>query len=240
MKVSAIVSTYNSERFLRGRLDDLLAQTLYQQGHLEIIVVNAGSKQGERYIVRDYLGCITYIESLREPIYTSWNRGISIAKGEYITNANTDDRLHPEALEKLVCVLDCNPDIGLVYADGFVTSTENARWGQDCTMSSKPPYYGKITWPEHDPRLLLQTYYGGPAPMWRRVLHARYGLFDESFQLAGDYEFALRLAAHGVQMKHCPRMLNLFYDDGANINNPEQAGMEARRAQLRWRGAING
>src|SRR5712671_2469422 len=92
VEVSAIVSTYNSERFLRGRLDDLLRQTLYQRGELEIIVVNAGSAQGEDFIVRDYLGCVTYIRSLREPIYVSWNRGIAIAKGEYVCNANTDDR----------------------------------------------------------------------------------------------------------------------------------------------------
>lgn len=240
LKVSAIVSTYNSERFLKGRLDDLLAQTLYTKGQLELIVVNAGSKQGERYIARDYLGCVTYIESLREPIYTSWNRGISIAKGEYVTNANADDRLRPDALELLSKTLDENPTVDLVYADSFVTSTENARWGQDCTISDKPPYHGKIVWPEHDPKQLLLAYYGGPSPMWRRVLHAGYGMFDESFQLAGDYEFALRLAAHNIQMLHVRTVLNLFYDDGAGINNLEQSGMEARRAQLRWRRAING
>ena len=37
-KVSAIVSTYNSEKFIRGCLDDLVAQTLYQKGKLEIVV----------------------------------------------------------------------------------------------------------------------------------------------------------------------------------------------------------
>lgn len=240
LKVSAIVSTYNSERFLRGRLDDLLTQTLYQQGQLEIVVINAGSKQGERYIIRDYLGCVTYIESLREPIYSSWNRGVLIAKGQYLTNANADDRLRPDALELLSKALDCNPEIGLVYADGFVTSTENARWGQDCTISDKPPYHGKIVWPEHNPKQLLQAYYGGPNPMWRSTLHDEHGLFDDSFQLAGDYEFALRLAAHGVPMKHIPHVLTLFYDGGTGINNLEQSGMEARRAQLRWRQAING
>lgn len=235
VKVSAIVSTYNSERFLKGRLDDLLAQTLYQQGHLEIVVVNAGSRQGERYIARDYLGCITYIESLREPIYTSWNRGVLIAKGEYVTNANADDRLRPDALEVMAKALDDNPDVGLVYSDSFVVASENARWGQAATMSTKAPYHGRINWPEHDPKELVRAYYGGPNPMWRRSLHAQFGLFDDSFQLAGDYEFALRLVAHGVQMKRIPHVLTLFYDDGANINNGEQSGMEARRAQLRWR-----
>lgn len=236
MKVSAIVSTYNSERFLRGRLDDLLAQTLYAKGQLEIIVVNSGSKQGERYIAREYLGCITYIESLREPIYSAWNRGVAIAKGEYVTNANADDRLTtPEALEIMANALDIT-GVGLVYGDAIVTSTENARWGGEYVVSTKPPYNGRIEWPDFDPILLLRMYYGGPNPMWRRALHATYGMFDESFQLAGDYEWALRLAAHGVQFYHTPAgPLTLFYDDGAGINGQEQSAMESRRAVLRWR-----
>lgn len=229
IKVSAIVSTYNSERFLRGRLDDLLRQSLYAKGELEIIVVNAGSKQGEKYIARDYLGCITYIESLREPIYASWNRGIAIAKGEYITNANADDRYTGDfALEKTADVLDQQPYIGLVYTDAVVVDDK----GQP---SIKAPYFGKIEWPDFDAKLLLQGYYGGPNPMWRKAIHAQFGYFDDSFQLAGDYEFALRLAAGGVEFRHLHAAHTAFYDDGTNINNAQQAGMEARRALLRWR-----
>lgn len=204
------------------------------------MVINAGSKQGEDYILRDYLGCITYIHSLREPIYVSWNRGIVIAQGEYVTNANADDRLRPDALETMACALDDNPDVGLVYADAFVVAMPNARWGQECIISDKPPYNGRITWPDFDRKLLAQGYYGGPNPMWRRSLHAQFGYFDESFQLAGDYDFALRLAAHGVTFRRIPERLTLFYDDGLNINNPQQADMEARRAILRWRPFING
>jgi glycosyltransferase involved in cell wall biosynthesis len=238
MKVTAIVSTYNAERFLEGRLDDLLAQTLYQQGQLEIVVVNSGSRQGERYIARDYAGCITYIESLREPIYCAWNRGIRIATGEYITNANTDDRLRPDALESLARALDTDQTVDLVYADAWVVSSENARWGQPYTLSTRAPYYGEINWPDFEPALLLRAYFGGPNPMWRRQLHQRFGYFDESYQLAGDYEFALRLVARGVRFKHIQDKMTLFYDNGININHSEQASMETRRALLKWRDRI--
>lgn len=233
VKVSAIVSTYNSERFLRGRLDNLLQQSLYQRGELEIIVVNAGSKQGEKYIAREYLGCITYIESLREPIYVSWNRGIAIAKGEYITNANADDRYtRPDALEVMAKTLDSYPVNELVYADAVVV-------GENGAASNKAPYFGKIEWPEFDRRLFLQGYYGGPNPMWRKSLHNAIGYFDESYQLGGDYEFALRAVASGAVFRHIPQTLTAFYDDGANINNQQYAGMEARRALLKWGRIIN-
>jgi Glycosyl transferase family 2 len=51
-RVSAMVSTYKNERFIEGRLKDLLAQTLGDQ--LEIIVVDSGSPENEGAIVRRY------------------------------------------------------------------------------------------------------------------------------------------------------------------------------------------
>ena len=47
-------STYNSEAFIRGCLQDLVEQTLYQKGLLEIIIINSGSQQNERAIVEDF------------------------------------------------------------------------------------------------------------------------------------------------------------------------------------------
>jgi predicted O-methyltransferase YrrM len=49
--VSAIVSTFNAERFLAGCLDDLERQTIADQ--MEIIVINSGSEQNEDKIVRE-------------------------------------------------------------------------------------------------------------------------------------------------------------------------------------------
>ena len=41
--VSAIVSTYNSEKFIAGCLEDLVNQSIYKSGLLEIVIVNSGS-----------------------------------------------------------------------------------------------------------------------------------------------------------------------------------------------------
>ncbi|MFM6401145.1 MAG: glycosyltransferase, partial [Planktothrix sp.] len=39
-RVSAIISTYNAEKFIRGCLEDLVDQTLYKKGEVEIVVVD--------------------------------------------------------------------------------------------------------------------------------------------------------------------------------------------------------
>ena len=99
--VSAIVSTYNSEKHIRGCLEDLENQTIADR--LEIVVVNSGSQQNEEAIVKEFqkkYNNIKYIKTeRRETIYKAWNRAIKAASGEYITNANTDDRRRQDALE---------------------------------------------------------------------------------------------------------------------------------------------
>lgn len=236
--VSVIVSTYNAERFLRGCLDDLLMQTLIP----EIIVVNAGSKQDEARVLREYLErgvTLKIITSLREPLYASWNRAVRLATGDYVTPANTDDRHAPEALERLAAELDAHPEVGLVYADCWVTDTENAVFDGEYHVSKEPPYSnGSLIWPDFDPSLLLNYCYIGPQFMYRRALHETFGLFDESYLLAGDYEFALRLAAGGVQFRHVPQILGLFYRGGMSIANPAHSAVESYRAVLHWRQRI--
>lgn len=244
IKVSAIVSTYNSSRFIRGCLDDLLAQSLWQRGELEIVVINSGSQQDEAYHLKQYLKQgipLTIITTLREPLYVAWNRGLRIAQGEYVTNANTDDRHHPLAYEQMATALDNNPSIGLVYADAFVTPTPNATWDSPYDLNDQPPYpNGVLGWPEFDPLLLLQYCYIGQAPMWRKSLHTQVGFFDESFMVAGDYELWLRMVACGVPMQRLPQILGLFYwhPDQLGRRQAQQSAMESRRAIWRHRKAI--
>lgn len=238
--VTALVSTYNSEKFLRGCLDDLLNQTLRAQNRLEIVVVNSGSKQGEARILREYLARgvdIKVITSLREPMYTAWNRSIRMATGDYLTSANTDDRHKPDALEIMADKLDNNPDVGLVYADCYVTPTENAVWDGAYKISHEAPYTtGRLNWPDFDPALLTRMCYAGPQPLWRKTLHDVVGTFDESYLVAGDYEMWMRMVSAGTRFERIPDVLGLFYWNASQQGRAmaEQSQMESKRAVQAW------
>jgi glycosyltransferase involved in cell wall biosynthesis len=125
--VSAIVSTYNAQDFLSGCLNDLEQQTIADR--LEIIVVNSGSQQNEEAIVHRYqqqYDNIVYIKTeQREGIYSAWNRAVKVARGQFLTNANTDDRHRPDAMEIMAKTLQANPDTALVYGDQIRTDTPN-------------------------------------------------------------------------------------------------------------------
>src|SRR5688572_10265595 len=103
IRVSAICSIRNGQQFIRGRIDDLMNQTLYKRGELEIVVVNSASTdQTQAILEREYLPHITLIQTpFRESMYAAWNRAIKLAKGEYIVPANVDDRLREDGLETL-------------------------------------------------------------------------------------------------------------------------------------------
>ncbi len=214
--VSAIVSTYNSEKFITACLDDLINQTLYSKGELEIVVVNSGSLQNEESVIEEYQSRyknIKYIKTERETIYSAWNRGAKQASGIYITNANTDDRHSPFAFEKMANFLDKNQNknIDVVYADSYVTKFENENWG---TKKIK----GIFKWPEHNIRHLFDVCYLGPQPMWRKRLHDKLGYFDSGYQSAGDYEFWLRLSTKGINFAHLNEVLGIYYENENSVS----------------------
>ena len=212
--VSAIVSVYNAEKHLEGCLEDLLAQSIADK--LEIIIVDSGSLENEASIVRRFqkrYDNIHYIRTEeRETVYAAWNRGIKIAQGRYITNANCDDRHKADAFETMSRTLDQRPDVALVYADCLITETENETFGS-CTP------VGRFRWLEWDRDALLNRgCFMGPQPMWRRSIHEEYGYFDPEFITSGDYEFWLRIS-QTHDFYHIPQFLGLYLRSPQSIEH---------------------
>ncbi|MCZ2132339.1 MAG: glycosyltransferase [Bacteroidetes bacterium] len=219
ISVSAIISTYKSEKFIRGALDDLLAQTLYTKGMLEVIVINSASPENEDEIIRGYTEKypnIIYVKTpTRETIYEAWNRGVRLASGKYITNANTDDRHRADALEIMANALDNFPETGLVYADSFVTSVENDEFS---TTQSELRY----ELPDFNLGTQLSGSCFGAQPMWRRSLHDALGYFDPQWKIAGDYEFFIRVARK-TRAAHIRETLGLFLSRPDSVSGSDNA-----------------
>jgi glycosyltransferase involved in cell wall biosynthesis/Flp pilus assembly protein TadD len=221
--VSAIVSTYNSERFIRGCIEDLEQQTIADR--LEIIVIDSASPQNEGAIVRELQGRYGNIRYLRtdqrETVYAAWNRGIALARGRYVTNANTDDRHRSDAFELMARVMDSRPGIDLVYGDVLITKTPNG------TFEHHTPG-GRYSWYDWDRNILLDKgCFIGPQPMWRRSLHELYGGFDSAYVTSGDYEFWLKISQTS-EFFHIRQPLGLYlaHPDSIEHQNEDKKGIE--------------
>ena len=217
-KVSAIVSSYNSEKFICGCLDDLISQSIYDKDDLEIVVVVSGSKENEKEIIEQYQtkhkSIKLIVSKKRETIYQAWNRGIKAARGKYITNANTDDRHRYDAFEIMANELDNKKEIALVYADSKVTQNENETF-------ENANIFGFLLLPEYDRNKLFEICYLGPHPMWRKSLHKKYGYFDGKYKSAGDYEFWLRLASK-EKFSHINKLLGLYLLSSNSVENSDR------------------
>ena len=53
-KVSAIVSVYKGEKFIKGLLENLTSQTLFKKREMQIIIINANSPENECEIVNEF------------------------------------------------------------------------------------------------------------------------------------------------------------------------------------------
>lgn len=231
--VSVLVSTYNAERLIQGALESLEQQSIATR--IEIIVIDSGSTQNEKRIVEQFQSRydnIRYLRTERESVYQAWNRGIGIARGRYLTNANTDDRHRRDALEVLADELEKNADIALVYADSAVTFEEN----QTFDASIPAGYHLR---PAYSQDIMLTGCHMGPQPMWRRSIHEQLGYFREDLRSAGDYEFWCRVALR-YQLKHVPQTLSLYYENPQGICNSNKAlsASETREVTRSFRGLL--
>lgn len=211
--VSAIVSAYKSERFIGECLKNLLLQTIADK--LEIIVIDSASPEKEGEIVKhyqkDHWNIVYYRTETRETLYQAWNRGIRMALGQYITNANTDDRLRNDAYEIMSRELEANENIALVYADYFITPFENQTFAEHIRS-------GYCRRPDYSPSIMLAGCHMGPQPMWRKTVHDQIGYFEESYRSAGDYEFWCRMGVR-FPMRHIPEFLGLYLHNTSGIAN---------------------
>ncbi|MEA3224256.1 MAG: glycosyltransferase, partial [Thermodesulfobacteriota bacterium] len=201
--VSAIVSTYNSDEFMRECLENLEDQTI--SDGLEIIVVDAASPQDEGKIVKEFqkrYPNITYIRTRnRIGVYTAWNIAVKASSGKYCMSVSTNDHLRRDACGILAQSLDENPACMLVYGDTYLTHNPHETF-------QKNSYYDVYQWPRYSFEDLLQNCLVGPHPMWRKSVHEKIGYFDERYVADGDQEFWLRIGEQ-YSLLHVPEFIGL-------------------------------
>lgn len=114
--VSIIIPAYNAEKFLGEALDSVLKQTY---ADWEAIVVDDGSTDGTAEIAKNYSlkdRRIKYVYQENRRMAAARNKGISIAKGEYVAFLDADNIFWPNKLEAQVWFLESHPNCGISYA----------------------------------------------------------------------------------------------------------------------------
>ncbi len=101
-KVSIIIPIYNTEKYLKTCLDSILGQT-YE--NLEIILVDDGSADNSGKIIDDYAKKDRRIKAIHQKNQgqsAARNNGLKEATGDYIGFIDSDDKIDPTFVEKLL------------------------------------------------------------------------------------------------------------------------------------------
>lgn len=225
-KVTIITSLFKAEKYLGGFLNDITQQTIFND--CELFLLNGNSPEDEESVVAPYLekfDNIRYIRLTQDPgIYGCWNYMIKNSESEYITNANVDDKLFPECLEKHVNLLDSKTIIDVAYCANFISFSKDT---DHSNIHSTIPGSNLKVFPlaEYSFELLKQANLPHNHPVWRRSLHDRFGYFEEEKYVSGsDWEFWLRCGSKGAKMELIKEVLGIYFQ------NPE--GMSTKKENM--------
>lgn len=133
-EVSVIIPSYNYARYLEERIESVLAQT-YRD--FEVIILDDCSTDNSREVIERYRGHekvaqIIYNQKNSGSVFRQWCKGISLARGEYIWMAESDDVAEPSFLEKLMGAIGDDKSVAFAVCDTTIideNSVPFATWG---------------------------------------------------------------------------------------------------------------
>lgn len=127
IKVSVIIPNYNHSEFLKKRIDSVLNQTFQD---FELIILDDKSPDNSIEIIEQYrnhpkVSHIVYNEINSGTTFKQWEKGINLAKNDYIWIAESDDWCEPSLLQTLVDGIAANENIVLAYVQSYYMVGDN-------------------------------------------------------------------------------------------------------------------
>lgn len=190
-QISIIIPVYNKIKYLATMLGDVQNQTFQD---FECILIDDGSSDGSDAVCDQFAsedGHFHVVHIQNSGVSRARNVGLDMARGEYLTFLDSDDRIHSEFLQNLY---DCLTQSG---ADMVIGGVEKV-WPEKNLAKVVPMPFEGI----QKMRTLLPTFarvqrdtgvYGiCTAKIFRRKTVADIR-FDENIHLAEDFDFYLRL-----------------------------------------------
>ena len=193
--VSICLPVFNGSRFLAQAVDAILAQTYTE---FELIICDDQSTDDSRKILQKYQQLdsrIRYRENERRlGLFQNYNECMQLAQGKYIKLYAQDDLLEPNAVEKMVAVLEQQEDVALVTCSKRWIDAENnelerfSRFSDDEKISSSLTIMANL--------VCLNNWIGEPSTAMFRVRDIGRG-FDADLYHWGDIDYWFRILQSG-------------------------------------------
>lgn len=98
--ISVVIPAYNHEKFIGPAIDSVLKQTV---DDFELIIVDDGSTDRTAEVIKGYTDSrLCYYHQENQDAFNTINRGLSLAKGRYISILNSDDIYAVNRFERIL------------------------------------------------------------------------------------------------------------------------------------------
>lgn len=197
-RVSVVMPVYNAARFLEEAVRSILGQTF---SDLELIIIDDGSTDDSLSILKaitDERICV-FCNDCNLGVSASLNRGISVARGEYIARMDADDISFPCRIEKQVKFLDAHLEVSVVGVKCCLVDVEGKEvglWRNDSETVSASEIRGMLP---------ICNCIAHPGIMMRRKVATAFLYRTE--QDYEDYDLWLRLSAAGHRLEKLDEVL---------------------------------
>ncbi|MDE2149418.1 MAG: glycosyltransferase family 2 protein [Gammaproteobacteria bacterium] len=222
--VSVVIPAYNAGNTIAETLCSVLAQT---HRPLDIVVVDDGSRDDTREVLRSFGDAIRVIHQANSGIGVARNRGLAEARAPFIALLDADDLCLPERIAVQLKYLLAHPDILLCSSDfgafdehGLLADSYIASYYTSCSpqrggVHARYPLHGTfdiadvlqpsgrepVIVAEDHGRVYEQLAFGNfihpPTVMFRRETLAVAGTFDPTEKIVCEWEWFVRVARCG-------------------------------------------
>lgn len=180
--VTIITVVYNKVDTIERTIESVSEQT-YK--NIEYFVIDGGSTDGTVEIIKKYQKNISfYISEKDKGIYDAMNKGLKKANGEIIGFLNADDWYERDTIQNVVSAFK-NTKAEIVHGSVNRVYPDNRIVRLLSNKELSPMWYSMAVF--------------HPATFIRKEVYDRYGLFDEQYKIAADYELLLRFYSNGVE-----------------------------------------
>ena len=216
-KVSVVIPNYNHARFLRKRIDSVLQQTFQD---FELILLDDCSTDDSRSILSSYAADprvrIEFNDANSGSTFRQWNKGVRLARGEYVWIAESDDYADEKFLARLVAVLDADPKIAYAYckswrvsaggdldgfADNYLADLDPHRWTADYCADGREECRNYF--------IRTNSVPNASSVVFRKATFEQVGGADETLRLCGDWKLWGAMALTG-KVAYLAEPLNFF------------------------------
>lgn len=210
--ISVVMSVYNTEKYVAVALESILNQTF---GNFEIVLIDDGSSDASLEIVRSYNDPrIRIVHQSNHGLVYSFNKGVRLARGEFIARMDADDICLPSRFEKELVWLLSDARHGLVGT--FFRYIEQETAAPLDVIQTSPLQHIDIM-----RMMYLVNPFGHGSVMYRKQAFIDAGGYRKDYEPSEDYDLWRRIGEKWT-VGQIPEVLYLWRFQTSGLGNISQ------------------